>query len=187
MNAQKTADEAAAEDFNNLMNVFIQNPNDINLNEEIYNELDNLQNLIGQIHVTREERYALNSIVADIKVVKDFMAPISNKFNSHLSVNNISRLSNIFGNLLTTRKLNVKCPSNEIEFIELRLSSLIICYLHCISNKVENGVRVKFYARSGNQQSNGEYGAMKNEYTPIIHNVGKSYATIRSATITKRF
>lgn len=48
-------------------------------------------------------------------------------------------------------------------------------------------MRIKFHAVSGNTSSSGEYGAMKNEYTPIIHNAGKQYLKIKSATIVKRF
>jgi hypothetical protein len=40
---------------------------------------------------------------------------------------------------------------------------------------------------SGNTTSSGEYGAMKNEYTPIIHNAGQKYVKVSSATIVERF
>ena len=32
-----------------------------------------------------------------------------------------------------------------------------------------------------------ECGAMKNEYTPIIHNAGKKYARVSSVAIVERF
>ena len=179
--------DAAYADFNNLMEAFLQLPTEPLRNEEIYHHLEELQNIIATIHVSQEERYKLNSLQADIKTVKEFMSPISNKYNAHLSNSNIERLQTIFGQNFTKIKLNVKCPSDEVEFIEVKVGSLVICYLHCISKKVENGLRIKFHAASGNTTSNGEYGATKNKYTPIIHNAGNEYMRIRSAIITKRF
>lgn len=179
--------DAAYADFNNLMEAFLQFPTEQERNEEIYSRLEELQNIIKEIHVSQEERYKLNSLVADINVVKEFMSPISNKYNAHLSSHNLERLQNIFGQNFSKSKLNVKCPKDEVEFIEVKLGSLIICYFHCISNKVENGLRIKFRAASGNANSSGEYGAMKNEYTPIIHNAGKKYMKIYSAMIIERF
>lgn len=178
---------AAYADFNNLMEAFLQLPTERERNEEIYSRLEELQNIIKEIHVPQEERYKLNSLVADINVIKEFMSPISNKYNAHLSSYNLERLQNIFGQNFSKSKLNVKCPKDEVEFIEVRLGSLIICYFHCISNKVKNGLRIKFHAASGNANSSGEYGAMKNEYTPIIHNAGEKYLKIYSAMIIERF
>lgn len=179
--------DAAYADFNNLMEAFLQLPTEQERNEEIYSHLEELQNIIKEIHVSKEERYKLNSLVADINVVKNFMSPISNKYNAHLSNHNLERLQNIFGQNFSKSKLNVKCPKDEVEFIEIKLGSLIICYFHCISNKVENGLRIKFRAASGDTNISGEYGAMKNEYTPIIHNAGKKYLKIYSAMIIERF
>ena len=179
--------EAAYSDFNNLLEAFLQFPTDPERNEEIYNYLDELQSLISEIHVSKEERYKLNSLLADIKVVKEFMSPISNKYNAHLSNSNIRRLQTIFGENFKLGKLNVKCPSDEVEFVELKIGELVICYFHCISKNVKNGLRIKFYASSGNSSSSGEYGASLNEYTPIIHNAGKKYVKISSASIIKRF
>ena len=76
--------DAAYTDFNNLIKAFLQHPTEQTRNEEIYNHLDELQNIINEIHVSKEERYKLNSLQADIGVVKKFIAPISNKYNAHL-------------------------------------------------------------------------------------------------------
>ena len=84
-------------------------------------------------------------------------------------------------------KLNIKCPNDEVQFIEVRIGSLIICYSHCLSQKSPNGLRIKFYAASGNDASHGEYGTMKNEYVPILHNAGHPYVKLISATIVDRF
>lgn len=179
--------DVAYTDFNNLIEAFLQLPTEQIRNEEIYNRLDELQNIINEIHVSKEERYKLNSLQADISAVKEFMSPISNKYNAHLSNNNINRLQTIFGENFTKAKLNVKCPSDEVQFIEVKVGSLIICYFHCISKITDNGLRIKFHAVSGNTTSSGEYGAMKNEYTPIIHNAGQKYVKVSSATIVERF
>lgn len=179
--------DAAYADFNNLIEAFVQLPTEQFRNEEIYNCLDELQNIIKGVHVSREERYKLNSLDADIRVVKDFISPISNKYNAHLSTSSINRLQMIFGENFTQTKLNVKCPSDEVQFVEIKVGSLVICYLHCISKKVENGLRIKYNAILGNTTRYGEYGAMKNEYTPILHNVGQKYVKISSATIVGRF
>lgn len=185
--AQYDICDAAHADFNNLMVAFLQLPTERERNEKIYNELDELQNIIKEIPVSQAERYELNSLQADIDVVKKFMSPISNKYNAHLSNKDLERLHTIFGKNLVKTKLKVECPSDEIEFIEVKVGILTICYFHCISRKIETGMRIKFYAVSGNTSCNGEYGAGKNEYTPIIHNAGNKYLTIISATITERF
>lgn len=179
--------DAAYADFNNLIEAFLQLPTEQTRNEKIYNCLDELQNVINEIHVSKEERYKLNSLQADISVVKEFMSPISNKYNVHLSSNNINRLQTIFGENFIQTKLNVKCPCNEVQFIEVKVASLIICYFHCISKKTKNGLRIKFHAVSGNTTNSGECGALKNEYTPIIHNAGQKYVKISSAIIVGRF
>lgn len=179
--------DAAYTDFNNLIKAFLQHPTEQTRNEEIYNHLDELQNIINEIHVSKEERYKLNSLQADIGVVKKFIAPVSKKYNAHLSNTDINRLQTIFGGNFTQTKLNVKCPIDEVQFIEIKVSSLIICYFHCISKKAKNGLRIKFYAVSNNSTNSGEYGAMKNEYTPITHNAGQKYIRVSSATIIKRF
>lgn len=179
--------DAACADFNRLVEVFLQLPTNQARNEEIYNRLDELQNIIKKVQVSQNERYRLNSLEADINVVKEFILPISNKYNAHLSSNNISRLQTIFGGNFTQTKLNVRCPSDEVQFIEVRVGDLIICYYHCISKKTKNGLRIKFHAISGNTTISGEYGAMKNEYTPIVHNAGKKYVKVSSATILERF
>lgn len=179
--------DAACVDFNNLMEAFLQLPTEQMRNEKIYNQLEELQNIIKEIHVSQEERYKLNSLLADINVVKEFMSPISNKYNAHLSNSNMERLQTIFGRNFVKIKLNVKCSSDEVEFIEVKLGNLIVCYFHCISKKVENGLRIKYHAISGNTISSGEYGAMKNKYTPILHNAGEKYLRINSATIIERF
>ena len=173
-------------DFNNLIEAFLQLPTEQIRNEEIYNRLDELQKIINETHVSKEERYKLNSLKEDISVVKKFIAPISNKYNAHLSNNDINRLQTIFRGNFSQTQLNVKCPIDEVQFIEVKVSSLIICYFHCISKKAANGLCIKFHAASGNSTINGEYGALKNEYTPIIHNAGQEYIRVSSATITKR-
>ena len=179
--------DAAYSDFKALMNIFLQTPTDKSINEEIYNRLESLQDEIGKAHVTQEERYQLNSLVADIFVVKEFLSPISNKCNSHLSNKQLGRLQTIFGGDFIKVKLNVKCPVDEVEFIETRLGSLKICYFHNISTKTDNGLRIKYYAASGSATSCGKYGAMKNEYTPVLHNVGIKYLKMISASIIERF
>lgn len=179
--------DAAYTAFNYLIEAFLESPTDRIRNEEIYNHLDELQNTIAEIHVSKEERSKLNALQANINVVKDFMSPISNKYNAHLSNNSITRLQTIFGKDFTQKKLNVNCPSDEVQFIEVKVGSLIICYFHCISKKTENGLRIKFHAVSGNNTESGEYGALKNEYTPIIHNAGKKYTKVTRATIVGRF
>lgn len=179
--------DAAYADFKSLIDAFLQLPTEQIRNELIYNRLDELQNIINGIHVSKEERYKLNSLQADINVVKKFMSPISNKYNAHLSSNNINRLQIIFGKEFTQTKLNVNCLRDEIQFVEVKVGRLIICYFHCISKKAENGLRIKYHAVSGNTTSSGEYGAMTNEYTPITHNVGQKYVKISSATIVERF
>lgn len=179
--------DAVYASFNNLMEAFLQLPTEQVRNEEIYNRLEELQNVISGTHVSREERYKLNTLQADMEVVKEFISPVSNKYNAHLSSSKIKRLQAIFNNNFTQTILNVKCPNDEVQFIEVKVGSLIICYLHCISKKVENGLRIKYYAVSGNTTCSGEYGAIKNEYTPIIHNAGRKYARIKSATIVERF
>lgn len=179
--------DLAYADFNNLINAFLQLPTEKTRNEEIYNRLNELQNAINDIHVSQEERYQLNSLQADINVAIEFMSPISNKAPSHLSNDNFKRLQSIFGINFTQTKLNIKCPNDEVQFIEVRIGSLIICYSHCLSQKSPNGLRIKFYAASGNDASHGEYGTMKNEYVPILHNAGHPYVKLISATIVDRF
>lgn len=179
--------DAAYADFNLLMETFLQFPTNQMRNEDIYNRLDELQNIIKKVQVSREERYKLNSLQADINVIKEFISPISNKYNAHLSSNNIERLQTIFGQNFIKTKLSVKCPSDEVEFVEVKVGALIICYFHCISKKTDNGLRIKFHAKSENTTRSGECGAMKNEYTPIIHNAGKKYARVSSVAIVERF
>ena len=182
-----TAYDAIYSDFNMLMDAFLQMPTEKERNKEIYNRLDELQNLIKAVHVSQDERYKLNYLQTNIKTVQEFISPISNKYNAHLSNKNIERLQTIFGQDYTKTKLNVKCPSDEVEFIEIKVRDLIICYIHCTSKKVENGLRIKFYASSGNSTQQGEYGVLKNEYAPIMHNVGEKYLNVNSAKIVKRF
>lgn len=179
--------DAAYADFNNLVELFLELPTEQVRNEKIYNLLDELQNTIMDVHVSQEERYKLNSLQGDINVIKAFMSPISKKYNAHLSSSNIKRLKTIFGDNFMQTKLNVQCPKEEIEFWEVKVGSLIVCYFHCISKKVETGLRIKFHAVSDNTSCNGEYGAMKNEYTPVIHNAGNKYLRVKSATIVERF
>lgn len=179
--------DAAYADFDNLIELFLQFPTEQTRNEEIYNHLEELQNIITKVHVSQDERYKLNSLQGDINVIKAFMSPISKKYNAHLSSSNMQRLQTIFGENFTQTKLNVQCPKDEVEFWEVKVGSLTICYFHCISKKAKTGMRIKFHAVSGNTSSSGEYGAMKNEYTPIIHNAGKQYLKIKSATIVERF
>ena len=97
--------DVAYTDFNNLIEAFLQLPTEQIRNAEIYNRLDELQSIINEIHASKEERYKLNSLQADISAVKEFMSPISNKYNAHLSNNNINRLQTIFGENFTKSKL----------------------------------------------------------------------------------
>lgn len=179
--------DAACSDFKTLINIFLQTPTDKSINEEIYNRLDRFQDEIGKAHVAQEERYKLNSLIADVVIVKLFIAPISNKCNSHLSGKQLDRLQTIFGKDFMKAKLNVKCPIDEIEFIEISLGGLKVCYFHNISKKTGNGLRIKYYAASGSTTSRGEYGSMENEYVPVLHNVGTKYLRMISATIIERF
>ncbi|MBP3714039.1 MAG: hypothetical protein J6J09_01770 [Phocaeicola sp.] len=179
--------DVAYSDFNKLINAFLQNPTEKNRNDQIYCLLDELQKAINEIHVSREERYQLNSLQADINVFKDFISPISNKYPSHISDNNLTRLQVIFGDYFSQKLLNVDCPSDEVQFLEVRVGNLIMCYFHCISRKVSSGLRISFQAISNNIITSGEYGAMKNEYVPILHNAGEDYARVFSAKITERF
>lgn len=179
--------EAAVIDFNNIIGAFLQLPTEPTRNEAVYIQLESLQNFITNSHVSQEDRYRLNSLQADINVLKEFISPVSGKYNAHLSSGDINRLHNILGEYFTQTKLNVKCSHDEIEFVEIKVGTLVICYFHCISKKTENGIRIKFHVASGNSSCDGEYGALKGEYTPILHNVGMKYLRVRSATIIKRF
>lgn len=114
----------------------------------------------------------------------EFIAPVANQYNAHLSNSQMRRLQNIFGERFKKRNLKVKCGNPEVEFCEVQLGSLIICYFHNIS---ERGFRIRFYASNGNLSSSGEYGAMKEEYTPILDNVGEEYLRPRSAKIIEWF
>lgn len=167
-----------------LLNEFLKDPTNTYTNESLYEMFEYLQQEIEKVHVTKGERYKLNFLVKDIYVIKAFISPISNKYNAHLSESDIIRLQNIFGEEFSKVRLNVKCQSDEIEFIEIKLMGLRICYFHNIS---KYGLRIKYYATSGNITSSGEYGAMRNEYTPILHNAGNKYPRIISATIVDRF
>ena len=188
--SSQTIDEvfnAALSDFSTLMEYFIQQPTNAEQNKIILNKLIELQDLINKVHVTREERYKLNSLNADINVVKDFMSPVSGGINIDLKKNHFTRLQNIFGQLFTQVMINVNCPKEEVEFVEVNLGKLKICYFHNISRKAASGIRIKYYGSSGNSQISGEYGAFFNEYTPVLNNVGNQYVRINSASIIDRF
>lgn len=174
-------------EFTSLLNAFIQSPTNRASNEEIFNKLDCLQNDLKLAQVDDDERRKLNCVVSDIEVVKEFMAPIANKYNSHLKESQLIRLQELFGQNLTKAKLNVKCPVDEVEFIEISLSSLRICYFHNISKKKQYGIRIKFYAASGNSNSRGDYAAKNNEYTPVLSNADTKYLKMISASIIERF
>lgn len=179
--------ESAYTDFTLLLNAFLQAPTNRSSNEEIFRRLDYLQEDIKQANVSQEERGRFEALASDIEIVKEFMAPISNKYNSHLKESQLIRLQGLFGKNFSKVKLNVKCPADEIEFIEIRVTSLRICYFHNISQKCKNGLRIKFYAASGNSNSHGDYGAMYGEYTPILNNAGSKYLKMISASIIERF
>ena len=174
-------------EFTTLLNAFIQSPTNRTSNEEIFNKLDCLQNDLKLAQVDDEERRKLNCVNSDIEVVKEFMAPVANKYNSHLKESQLIRLQELFGQNLTKEKLNVKCPIDEVEFIEIRLSSLRICYFHNISKKKQYGIRIKFYAASGTTNNRGDYAAKNNEYTPVLNNAGTKYLKMISASIIERF
>lgn len=87
---------------------FLQLPTNQARNEEIYNRLDELENIIKEVQVSKDERYKLNSLEADINVVKEFMLPVSNKYNAHLSDKNIERLQTIFGQNFIKKKNDSK-------------------------------------------------------------------------------
>ena len=98
--------DVAYTDFNNLIEAFLQLPTEQIRNEEIYNRLDELQNIINEIHVSKEERYKLNSLQADISAVKEFMSPISNKYKQqHKQITN-----NLWGNFY---KSKTKCKMSK--------------------------------------------------------------------------
>jgi len=174
-------------EFTTLLNAFLQAPTNRSSNEEIFNKLDYLQNDIKQAQVDDEERRKLDYLSSDIEIVKEFMAPISNKYNSHLKEGQLIRLQELLGQNFTKTRLKVKCPVNEVEFIEIKLSSLRICYFHNISQKDKKGLRIKYYAASGNTNSRGDYAALYNEYTPILNNAGYKYLKMISASIIERF
>lgn len=185
--AQHNIYNVVLENLQIVKSYFLQSSTNQESNEKVYETLEELLDGIQMVSVSREERFELNSLVADIKAFKEFVSPISGRYNAHLTCNHISRLKRFFGNDLRMQKLNAKCPVDEVEFYEIRIGELVICYFHCISDDVDNGLRIKFYAFDGDTSINGEYGALKGEYTPIAHNVGTKYAKVRSATITERF
>ena len=178
---------AAQSDFTTLMECFVHQPTNVDQNKLIFNKLKELQDVINIVHVTREERYQLNSLNADINVVKDFMSAISDGINIHLKNNHFIRLQNIFGQYFAQVRINVNCPKEEVEFIEVSLGELKICYFHNISRKAGSGLRIKYYGLSGNTQCSGEYGAMNSEYTPVLNNIGGQYIRINTASIIERF
>lgn len=69
--------DAAYADFDNLIELFLQVPTEQTRNEEIYNHLEELQNIITKVSVSQDERYKLNSLQGDINVIKAFMSPVS--------------------------------------------------------------------------------------------------------------
>ena len=174
-------------EFSTLLYAFLEVPTDKDSNERIYRDLDGLQDDMEKAHVDSEDRYKLNSLIADVKVVKEFIAPISIGYTSHLKENQLLRLQKIFGENFTQTKIKVKCPKDEIEFIEISISSLKMCYFHNISKKARNGLRIKYFAVSGNTSSRGEFGAFNGEYTLILNNVRGRYLKVVSAKVTERF
>ena len=83
-------------EFTALLNAFVQSPTNRASNEEIFNKLDCLQNDLSLAQVDEEERRKLNYLNSDIEVVKEFMAPIANKYNSHLKESQLIRLSKLY-------------------------------------------------------------------------------------------
>ena len=173
-------------EFSILLNSFIKNPTDEKDNAEVFRSLDYLYDEIERARVDGEEKYKLNKLMEDIKLVKEFIAPISKRYNAHLSEKEMYRLQELFGSNFSRTKLKAKCPEDEIEFVEIRVSSLKMCYFHNISKKTRNGLIIKFYAASGNSSCRGQYGALNGEYTHILNNVGKQYVKVISASVIER-
>lgn len=173
-------------DFIMLMDTFQQNPTNKTSNEKVFNQLSYLHDEIQKATIDSDEREKLQQLKFEIETVTKFIAPISNRYNAQLTDAQFSMLQRLFGQNLTKTKLNVKCPSDEVEFIEMRLRALRICYLHNISTKTKIGLIVKYHAALGNSTCNGEYGAFNNGYTHVLDNVGQPYLKMLSATIIKR-
>ena len=89
--------ESAYTDFTLLLNAFLQAPTNRTSNEDIFRRLDYLQEDIKQANVSQEERGRFEALASDIEIVKEFMAPISNKYNSHLKESQLIRLQGLFG------------------------------------------------------------------------------------------
>lgn len=169
--------------FKTITEIFLKSPINIESNKKLYSELYWLYNDIHKLSIPQDEQEKFNLLQSDIKIFQDFIAPISNNGNSHLRDYHFTRLKQLYGQDIKQIKLKVNCPTDEIEFVEIRLKNLNICYLHNISKKTKNGLRIKYYAASGNSTSKGDFGALNAEYTPILHNVGQPYLKMISATI----
>ena len=182
----------AAEDFNNLKTVFLEYGTNSEANKLIYDKLDELQQAIGQVHTNQQDRYLLNSLVADIKAFKSLLSGlIGGRVPDHLADNDISRIKNIFGQDCVFTVLKVRIPdedSKEIEFVELTLSNLRVTYFHNKSKTAMSGVRIKCYGAYKGHSFSGDFGAFNGEFNPINNNVdGNYYIRVSSASITKRF
>lgn len=174
-------------EFGTLKEQFLAHSTESMWNELIDRKLRELQSKMSEVRVSSQERDMLMNLRKDIDVFIEFLAPIAGEYNAHLSGQNMKRLCTLFGSDFHIAKLDVSCKKDEVEFVEVRLGNLIMCYFHCITDVAESGLRIKFKAKSGNICSSGEYGAMKGEYVPILNNVGNRYLQVKSAIITKRF
>ena len=175
--------EYAQAEFNRILYKFMQSPTDIESNKDIFSKLDYLKTRVEDIEVKQTEKFKIDNLIKDIDLVRDFIAPIADEFHSMYKEKEISRLFQIFGNNITSTKLNVKCPIDEIEVIEIRLGPLKICYLHNISKTCKKGFIVKCYAASGNSSFNGQMGVLRNGYTCILNNVTSNYPKMISVKI----
>lgn len=181
----------AIENFNNLKSAFLEYSTYGDANKLIYDKLDELQQAIGQAHTNQQDRYLLNSLVADIKAFKALLTGlIRDRVPDHLTESNVARIKTIFGIDCVFAKIKVKMTeedSKEIEFYELTISKLRATYFHNKSNTARNGLRIKCRGSYNGSTFTGECGAFNGEYTPVNNNVDGNYTKITSAKITERF
>lgn len=168
-----------------IINEFIRTPTNAEHNEYLYDKLRALHNRLNFAYVEPDDRKAMNIIVNDVNLVENFIAAVkSRSCLLLLKGNDVPRLKYLFGENLTIHLCHTKCNSDTMEFIELKVGSLKICYLHNISPK---GFRVKITAFNGNAKFEGTCGASSNEYFPLFDNVNSKYYYIRSVKIIEKF
>ena len=88
------------------------------MNELIQKKLtknDLKENIIKEVQVSKDERYKLNSLEADINVVKEFMLPVSNKYNAHLSDKNIAAITKTYDGKTTLLVFNLSQETQKVD------------------------------------------------------------------------